>query len=127
MRMFDSLIFNVDRRPENWRFDKSSAKLYLIDHSRAFRERRDLPESFGKSLVRMNRSLYDNLSGLDEETMQRVSEWLITGAQIEALLARRDLILQKIDQDREERADCGGACEEHGAVGATRTLRVSSD
>ena len=37
MRMFDSLIYNVDRRPENYLVNESTGKLYLIDHGRSFR------------------------------------------------------------------------------------------
>lgn len=105
MRLFDALILNVDRRQENWMVDKDTFRLYLIDHSRAFRDRRQLPEDFSDQLVRMDRSLYDNLAALDEERLIDLFAGLTTGAQIESLLARRDLILQKIDQDRQVYGD----------------------
>jgi len=105
MRLFDALIFNVDRRQENWMIDKETWDLYLIDHSRAFRDRKTLPEGFGDKPVRMNQSLYDNLASLDKDRLAELLEELITGAQIESLLARRDLILQKIDQDRQDYGD----------------------
>ena len=105
MRLFDALILNIDRRKENWMVDKDTWKLYLIDHSRAFRDRKELPEEFTKQLVRLNQDLYTNLEALDEADLTELCEGLITGAQIKFLLARRDLILQKIDQDREDYGD----------------------
>lgn len=105
MRLFDALILNVDRRQENWMVDKETWKLYLIDHSRAFRDRKQLPEEFTKQLVRMDQDLYTNLEDLDEAGLTELCEGLITGAQIKSLLARRNLILQKIDQDREDYGD----------------------
>lgn len=105
MMLFDALILNVDRRQENWMIDKETWDLYLIDHSRAFRGRKELPEGFTDQLVRMNKSLYTNLEALDEDRLTELLEDLVSGAQIESLLARRDLILQKIDQDREVYGD----------------------
>jgi hypothetical protein len=53
----------------------------------------------------MNQDLYDNLASLDKDRLAELLEDLITGAQIDSLLARRDLILQKIDQDRQDYGD----------------------
>ncbi len=105
MGLFDALILNVDRRQENWMIDKETWDLYLIDHSRAFRDRKKLPDGFADKLVRMDQSLYTNLEALNEERLTELLEDLVSGAQIESLLARRDLILQKIDQDREVYGD----------------------
>ena len=87
--------------------DKKTWDLYLIDHSRAFRDRKELPEDYEGKLVQMNRDLYTNLEALDEADLERVSEGLLTGVQMKALLARRDLILEKIDQNRELYGDSG--------------------
>jgi hypothetical protein len=105
MRLFDALIYNVDRRQDNWMIDKESWDLYLIDHSRAFRERKELPEGFADQRVRLSRSLYENLEALQEEQLTELLGDLISGAQLESLLARRDLILEKIEQDRDTYGD----------------------
>jgi len=105
MLMFDSLIYNTDRRPENIMVDESTAKVYLIDHSRAFREKEELQEGFAEGRVWLSREMYDNLIGLSEESLAELSDGLIKKSQLEALLVRRDLIVAKIDADRQEYGD----------------------
>lgn len=99
MRLFDALILNVDRRQENWLVDRDSFDLYLIDHSRSFRDRKTLPPEFSQQLTRISRHLYDKLAALDEERITGILDELISRQQIRAMMARRDLILEKIDQD----------------------------
>lgn len=105
MQMFDSLIYNTDRRPENMLVDESTGKLYLIDHSRAFREQKELQDVFAEGRVWLSREMYDNLVALDEAKLASLLEDVISKAQIEAVLARRDLIVAKIDKDRQEYGD----------------------
>jgi hypothetical protein len=105
MRLFDALILNVDRRPDNWMIDNETWKLYLIDHSRAFRETRELPTEFTDTRARLSRDLYQQLVDLDETGLEELLGELLTGPQIEALIARRDLIIEKIDQDRQSDGD----------------------
>lgn len=99
MRLFDALILNVDRRVENWLLDKDTWALYMIDHSRAFRGRKKLPAEFTDQRARLSQSLYTSLEALNEERLSELMGDLISDLQIRALLARRDLILDKIDQD----------------------------
>ena len=105
MHLFDSLIYNIDRRPENILIDQSTATVYLIDHTRAFREKEELQPEFADGRVWLSRQLYDNLAALNEENFAPLTDGLITKSQLEALLARRDLILAKIDRDRQEYGD----------------------
>ncbi len=105
MQLFDSLIYNTDRRPENVLIDEATGKLYLIDHSRAFRETKELREEFAQGRVWLSRELYDNLAALSEEGLAELLDGLISKLQLEALLERRDLIVAKIDRDREEYGD----------------------
>ena len=105
MHLFDSLIYNTDRRAENELVDESTGKLYLIDHTRAFRETVELREEFAEGRVWLSRELYDNLLGLSSESLGELTDGLISKAQLEALLARRDLIIAKIDRDREQYGD----------------------
>lgn len=101
MHLFDALICNTDRRPENWLIGHDDLKLYLIDHSRAFRTQTELPEDFVKRPARISRSVYTRLQDLSEASVTDLLEGLIDRAQIRALLARRDRILQKVSQDIE--------------------------
>lgn len=105
MRLFDALIYNVDRRPENWLVDHDTFKLYLIDHSRAFRESKDLPEEFASTRARLSWELYEALQELGHEHLGEVLGDLITNRQLEAVLERRDRILEKIDKERREYGD----------------------
>ena len=102
MRLFDALILNIDRRQENWLVDKDTWKLFLIDHSRAFQVRRQLPAEFTDQPARLTHSLYRQLEAMDETKVRSLLDDLISDSQIRALLARKELILEKIDRDRRE-------------------------
>ena len=99
MHLFDALIYNTDRRTENWLIGHDDLRLYLIDHSRAFRTQTELPEDFVKRPARLSHDLNENLQDLDDASLTTLLEGLIDKAQIRALLARRDLILQKVSRD----------------------------
>ena len=101
MHLFDALILNTDRRPENWLLGQEDLRLYLIDHSRAFRSSDELPEEFVRRPVRISRQLLALLPDLSESGLTSLLEGLIDRGQIRALLARRDLILDKISKDIE--------------------------
>ena len=105
MELFDALICNTDRNVGNYLVDDADWRLYLIDHSRAFRETTDLPDAFEETLIRLPRELYERLQGLDESSLTELLGDLLGGAQIETLLERRDKILAKIDADREKLGD----------------------
>jgi len=105
MRLFDALIYNTDRRPENWMVNHDTFKLYLIDHSRAFRQDNELPESFANRRTRLTSELYEQLLKLNQEELAEMLDGLITNTQLEAMLERRDLIIGKIDKDRQEYGD----------------------
>ena len=105
MRLFDALIYNVDRRPANWMVSQQDWSLYLIDHSRAFRNHEDLPEEFTNEKAWLSQDLYERLQALDEAQLTASMQGVITDAQISSMMARRDLILEKIEQDREKEGD----------------------
>lgn len=105
MRLFDALIYNTDRRPENWMIDHDTFKLYLIDHSRAFRQDKELPESFASKRARLTSALYEQLQELDQEELAEILDGLITNRQLKAILERRDRIIEKIERERQEYGD----------------------
>lgn len=102
MRMFDSLIYNVDRRPENYLINESTGKLYMIDHSQSFRIKPKLQDAFAESRIWMPEDLYIQLKALEKQRLSELTRGLISSGQVKALLKRRDLILEKIDQDLQE-------------------------
>ncbi len=105
MRLFDALIYNTDRNTSNFLVDDKDWRLYLIDHSRAFRQTSDLPETFEQKPARLSRDLYERLQALDEASLVELMDGLISEGQVRKMLERRDRILEKIDQDREEHGD----------------------
>lgn len=93
VRVFDQLIFNINRNLENLLISKDW-KLWMIDHTRAFRVQKTLlrPED----LVRCDRKLLGRLRTLNEgELSQKLK---LNPLEIEALLARRDAIVEHFDR-----------------------------
>lgn len=89
-RLFDQLIANVDRHLKNILVTKEF-KLRLIDHSRAFREKRSLPKP--ELLTRFSRSLLEGIKKLEKKDLQKQVGRYLSAGQIERLLRRRDAIL----------------------------------
>jgi len=96
MRVFDELIQNRDRNSGNllWTGDW---KMWMIDHTRAFR--------LGKSLLkpdqlqRCDRTMFERMRALTAARLSEVMGDSLKKDEIQALLARRDLIV-KIFADR---------------------------
>jgi hypothetical protein len=91
MRVFDQLIDNTDRNLGNLLID-SAWQVWMIDHTRAFRMERTLRTP--TDLRGCDRTVLARLEALDMPTINReLARWLDLG-EMEALLARRDLILE---------------------------------
>lgn len=97
MQIFDELIQNRDRNRGNvlWTRDW---RLWLIDHTRAFRLQRDLLKP--DQLARVEGALLDRLRALREaDVMSELTrDGTISEAQASAVLARRDRIVKHFDQ-----------------------------
>ena len=96
MRVFDELIQNRDRNAGNllWTADW---KMWMIDHTRAFRLGKELLKP--QSLDRCERTLFEKMKELTFERISEVTKKSLTREEIEAVLARRDLIV-KIFEER---------------------------
>lgn len=102
MRLFDQLIYNVDRHANNILITKDW-DLRLIDHSRSFRSMRSLRDA--KQLTRFSRSLLAGLERLEyADLRKRIGRWLLDG-QIRTLLQRRDAILELAKKAVAERGE----------------------
>jgi len=94
MKVFDQLIYNTDRNMQNIVYDQDW-KLWMIDHSRAFRNKTDLFEV--KSLERCDRVLLQRIKALTAaEVKQAIGEW-VRPLEIKGLMARRDKIVQHFE------------------------------
>jgi len=100
MRVFDQLIFNIDRNLGNLRIDKDW-HIWMIDHTRSFRTLHSLRNS--KNLVECDRSLLARMKALDQAILERELLPYTNREEIKAVLARRDLIV-KFFESRGERA-----------------------
>jgi hypothetical protein len=109
-RAFDSLIANDDRNVNNILIGTGN-RMFLIDHSRTFRT----VEPFDKTLVfgasglmrtadgkplpflKLPRAFVGKIRGLEAKAVQDAVKKNLTGREIKALLARRDLVLKEIE------------------------------
>jgi hypothetical protein len=94
MNVFDVLTHNSDRTQENALFTQDWM-LVLIDHTRAFRTLRTNPTLLYKGGVQVPPALAERLKRLDRDTLQARLGPYLQGAQIDALLKRRDRLLKE--------------------------------
>jgi hypothetical protein len=94
VHMFDQLIYNVDRNMGNLIITKDW-RLWAIDHTRAFRTH-DTPKS-PLIISRCDRRVFEALKRLDKDTLKREMGNFIDEWQIRSLLARRDVIVARIE------------------------------
>ena len=95
MFVFDELIQNRDRNQGNivWSLD---SRMWMIDHTRAFRLGRDLQTP--GNLTRIDRSMFEKMRGLDKQAFTESIGKALTKDEIESLFIRRDKIVQLFDQ-----------------------------
>ena len=94
MVVFDELIQNRDRNAGNilW---SSDWRLWMIDHTRAFRLGKTLLQP--KALTTCDRELLERLRGLTRPALAAAVGKSLTAPEIDALLSRRDLIVKLLD------------------------------
>ncbi|MGH9257945.1 MAG: hypothetical protein ACRD3C_25575 [Vicinamibacterales bacterium] len=102
MRVFDELIQNRDRNLGNlvWTTDW---KMWMIDHTRAFRLATAL--SNPKLLERVERSLLEHLRALTQDAVSKAVGTSLTRFEIETLLTRRDAIVKLFEAKIAERGE----------------------
>jgi hypothetical protein len=95
VRLFDQLIANIDRNLGNLMITKDW-RLWPIDHTRAFRNNRQLKTP--GNVTRVERGVLERMKALDRDTLRKQTGKYLTTFQIDALLARRDAIVKRIDE-----------------------------
>jgi hypothetical protein len=95
MKMFDLLIANIDRNQGNLIYD-ADWHLFLIDHSRAFIDKKDLKNL--APLGRVDRQLWAKMQALTMEDLNRGLEKWVGDKEKKALLLRRDLMAKSITE-----------------------------
>lgn len=95
MRVFDNLISNTDRNQGNILIDKQW-RVWLIDHTRAFRRQTDL---LAPDLMRQcDRKLLARLRTLDENQVRLALKPYLRKEEIDGVLVRRQKIVAHFDQ-----------------------------
>jgi len=94
MRVFDELIANTDRNQGNILIDRGW-KLWLIDHSRAFRTQETLRAPM--LVRRCDRELLTRMKALTRAAVDRELGDYLTGPERKALMARRDALVSVIE------------------------------
>jgi hypothetical protein len=96
VRVFDQLIYNTDRNQGNLLITPEW-KLWLIDHTRAFRVHKTLlkPESLGRCDYRLLQAMKD----LNTVTLKNELGPYLRTEELSGLLARRDLIVRYFDNE----------------------------
>ncbi|MBI1786470.1 MAG: hypothetical protein HYR60_02825 [Acidobacteria bacterium] len=95
VRVFDQLIYNTDRNLGNLVIDKSW-KIWMIDHTRAFRMQEGLQNK--ANLVQCDRKLLAALRGLNRDELTGKLKPYLTAMEIKGLFARRDAIVKFFDE-----------------------------
>lgn len=95
IRIFDQLIYNVDRNMGNLLIT-NDWRIWAIDHTRAFR----LHKTIGKpeNVNRCDRGVLEGLKQLDKASLERELGRYLTAWERDAILARRDQIVSIIEK-----------------------------
>ena len=102
MRVFDELIQNRDRNAGNLLWT-SDWKMWMIDHTRAFRLGKDLLKP--QQLERVDRDVFEKMRGLTAPALTETMDKSLTKAEIQALLVRRDAIVKLFDEKIAQRGE----------------------
>jgi len=93
MQLFDNFIGNPDRNGGNILVD-NAGNIILIDHSRAFVTKDNLPNK----IERVDAPLWDAIVALDARALHGSLDPLIGDTAVEAMLKRRDRIRVQVDK-----------------------------
>jgi hypothetical protein len=97
MKMFDSLIANIDRNQGNLIYD-NGFHLVLIDHSRAFTPKKDLVSR----PTRIYKALWEKFAALTPEELAPL-EPLVGKREVRAILERRDRMGEEVARLQKEK------------------------
>jgi hypothetical protein len=108
VRVFQTLIHNTDPNPANLLIT-TDWRLWMVDFTRAFRTYRHLPEP--ELIERIDRRLYRGLRALSLQALRREMEGLLTAPEVNALIARRNLLLDLLERRIAARGEAAVICD----------------
>lgn len=92
--IFDELIYNTDRNQGNLLVDPAW-RVWMIDHTRAFRVRKGLRNAAMLVRMQMDPALGERLRGLSAADLERCCRAYLTDDERTSVLARRDSIVSR--------------------------------
>ena len=101
-RVFDELIINIDRNLSNLLITKRW-KLALMDHSRSFTPYHGIRNK--RNLTQCSRNLLEMMKKLTPASVSRAVETHLTPPERQALIARRDRIVDFFEQRAKEQGE----------------------
>jgi len=105
VRLFDQLIYNFDRNLGNLVIDKSW-RMWMIDHTRAFKVFKELREEKNLSAT-CEADLLARLRTLEKHALVEATRDLLTEGQVDGLLGRRDTIVRIYEQRIAAKGEAG--------------------
>ena len=102
MRVFDSVIGNVDRNTGNILHDENG-NIWLIDHSRAFP--RSDQTRYLEDISACSRQLYERLQEITHDDLMPLLSSSLTESEVEWVLRRRDKVIAHIQALIAERTE----------------------
>jgi len=100
--LFDNLIYNEDRNTGNILIEPNG-KLWMIDHTRAFRRWKEL---MNPELVQfVERSRWEKLQTLDETAVRAKLKDFLNPAELNGLIERKGLLIDHIQKLIDERGE----------------------
>ena len=100
--VFDALIYNTDRNSGNL-IITPDWKLWLIDHTRAFRRNPNLQRP--DAINQCERGMYQKLKSLDEAAVRAQLKEDLSDYELDALFKRRALLVERLDKLIAERGE----------------------
>lgn len=103
-RLYDDLVANIDENETNLMFDPSW-NIVKVDCSRCFTNVMTEPFEVGKTAVRIDRPFFNRMKALTRDTLRQEIGDFVEGGAIDALLARRDDLVKKIEKLAKEKGE----------------------
>ncbi len=100
MRVFDSIIGNVDRNTGNILADEEGT-FWLIDHSRSFMRNDDA--RYLERITMCGRNLFERIKALERDQLMESMSPPLTSSEVDWVLRRRDKVVEHIEGLIEER------------------------
>ncbi len=104
INVWDQLVYNTDRNRGNIVITPDW-KMWLIDHTRAFRRQDFLLDA--KKIRQCDRTMFEKMKALDEKTLREHLDPYIRKIEITGILKRRDQIVKILNQFISEKGEGG--------------------